>query len=307
MKSPRNKTLVVSSEDIVLYSSKLKTVQNDALETDLSFYKNTTINQGIFELLQILKPTTCIDLLFIDPPYNLDKKFNSNTFKKTTDALYEVWFEGLMFLLVPFLKKDASVYVCCDWRSTAVIYNVLSKHLIVRNRITWEREKGRGAKSNWKNCSEDIWFATVSNDYYFNPNVVKLKKKVIAPYKKDGKPKDWENEADGNFRLTFPSNLWTDITIPFWSMPENTEHSTQKPEKLLAKVVLASSEPGDLVFDPFLGSGTTSVVSKKLDRNYVGVELDKTYCLLAEKRLALAEKDKSIQGYDGVFWERNSK
>ena len=273
----------------------------------MPFYKNSTINQGIFELLQILTATACVDLLFIDPPYNLDKKFNSNTFKQTTDAEYETWFENLMGRLVLFLKPNASVYVCCDWRSTAVIYKVLDKYLNVRNRITWEREKGRGAKRNWKNCSEDIWFATMNNNYYFNPDVVKLKKKVIAPYKKDGKPKDWESEVDGNFRLTFPSNLWTDITIPFWSMPENTEHPTQKPEKLLAKVILASSKPGDLVFDPFLGSGTTSVVAKKLGRNYIGVELDKMYCLLAEKRLDLAEKDKSIQGYDGVFWERNSK
>jgi site-specific DNA-methyltransferase (adenine-specific) len=90
-------------------------------------------------------------------------------------------------------------------------------------------------------------------------------------------------------------------------MPENTDHPTQKPEKLLAKVILASSNPSDLVFDPFLGSGTTSVVAKKLGRNYVGVEIDETYCCLAEKRLEVAESDKCIQGYSGgVFWERNT-
>jgi site-specific DNA-methyltransferase (adenine-specific) len=75
----------------------------------------------------------------------------------------------------------------------------------------------------------------------------------------------------------------------------------------LAKIILASSEEGDFVFDPFLGSGTTSVVAKKLGRHYCGIEVDKTYCCLAEKRLELAEKDKNIQGYaDGVFWERNT-
>ena len=90
-------------------------------------------------------------------------------------------------------------------------------------------------------------------------------------------------------------------------MPENTEHPTQKPEKLIAKLILASSRAGDLVFDPFLGSGTTSVVAKKLARNYLGVEVDEHYCCLAEKRIALAEEDRRIQGYaDGVFWERNT-
>ncbi len=90
-------------------------------------------------------------------------------------------------------------------------------------------------------------------------------------------------------------------------VPKNTDHPTQKPEKLLAKVILASSREGDFVFDPFLGSGTTAVVARKLGRLYCGVEIDTEYCCLAEKRLAMAEFDDTIQGYSqGVFWERNS-
>jgi site-specific DNA-methyltransferase (adenine-specific) len=90
-------------------------------------------------------------------------------------------------------------------------------------------------------------------------------------------------------------------------MPENTEHPTQKPEKLLAKIILASTREGDLILDPFSGSGTTAVVAKKLKRDFTGIERDEKYCLLTEKRLALAETDKAIQGFsDGVFWERNS-
>jgi len=123
----------------------------------------------------------------------------------------------------------------------------------------------------------------------------------------DGKPKDWSESEQGNFRLTHPSNLWTDLTVPYWSMPENTDHPTQKPEKLLAKIILASSDQGDVVFDPFLGSGTTSVVAKKLGRRFFGVEIDPFYACLVEKRLELAEEDGDIQGYsDGVFWERNT-
>ena len=91
-------------------------------------------------------------------------------------------------------------------------------------------------------------------------------------------------------------------------MPENTTHPTQKPEKLLAKIILASTNENDLILDPFAGSGTTAVVAKKLNRTFVGIEADEKFCLLTEKRLNLAEKVKAIQGFsDGVFWERNAQ
>lgn len=135
-----------------------------------------------------------------------------------------------------------------------------------------------------------------------------MRRRVLAPYiDADGSPKDWVETANGIFRDTHPSNLWTDITIPFWAMPENTSHPAQKSEKLLAKLILASSKAGDIVFDPFAGSGTTCVVAKKLGRRFVGIESDMEFCLVAAKRLALADKDGRIQGFeDGVFWERNS-
>ena len=123
---------------------------------------------------------------------------------------------------------------------------------------------------------------------------------------KRGTPKDWKS-GKINYRDTSPSNVWTDISVPFWSMPENTNHPTQKPEKLLAKIILAGSNKNDLVFDPFLGSGTTAVTAKKLGRNFVGVEVDEYYCCTAEKRLQLSGVKKEIQGFnDGVFWERNT-
>jgi site-specific DNA-methyltransferase (adenine-specific) len=90
-------------------------------------------------------------------------------------------------------------------------------------------------------------------------------------------------------------------------MAENTNHPTQKSEKLIAKMILASTNDGDTVLDPFLGSGTTSVVAKKLGRRYLGIEINEEYALLAEKRLELAETDPAIQGYaNSVFWERNT-
>ncbi|MGE0244881.1 MAG: site-specific DNA-methyltransferase [Pyrinomonadaceae bacterium] len=253
-------------------------------------------------------PEASFDLLFADPPYNLNKAFGKEKFASVSMDGYEAWLDSWLGLCVPLLKDTASVYICGDWRSSAAIQRVGSRYFKLRNRITWEREKGRGAKANWKNAAEDIWFFTVSDDFTFNLDAVKQRRRVIAPYRENGKPKDWNESEDGNYRDTHPSNLWTDITVPFWSMPENTDHPTQKPEKLLAKIILASTVPGDLVLDPFAGSGTTAVVAKKLGRRFIAIESDEQFCLLAAKRLELAETDTSIQGFaDGVFWERNSQ
>jgi site-specific DNA-methyltransferase (adenine-specific) len=218
-------------------------------------------------------------------------------------AYTERWIEAVK----PLLKPNASIYVCCDWSSSPVIGLVLQKHFKVLNRITWQREKGRGAKRNWKNSMEDIWFVTPDKAYTFNAEAVLHRRRVIAPYKNDGKPKDWEQTDEGRFRNTGASNFWDDISVPYWSMPENTAHPTQKPEKLLAKLILASSDPGTVVLDPFAGSGSTAVTAKKLGRHYIGIEQNPQYCLWSELRLERAETDNTIQGYaDGVFWERNT-
>ncbi|MBD1844475.1 site-specific DNA-methyltransferase [Cyanobacteria bacterium FACHB-63] len=258
--------------------------------------------------ISALLPDRFVDLLILDPPYNLSKNFNGLRFERRSVEAYTAWLEAAIVAFKPLLKPTASLYICGDWLSSASIYTVASAHFTVHNRITWEREKGRGAKANWKNSSEDIWFCTVSNQYTFNLDAVKLRRRVLAPYRTiDKTPKDWEVTEQGNFRDTHPSNFWSDITIPFWSMPENTEHPTQKSEKLIAKLILASSNPGDFVFDPFVGSGTTSVVAKKLDRRYLGIDFNEEYCLLTERRLELAENDRRIQGWsNGVFWERNT-
>lgn len=303
-RAPRNKTMTLSSDERATYETRLHRLAGTSSVKDVL---DKTICQDLAEVLPFF-PAAFADLLILDPPYNIDKRFGRVSFAKRSDDRYEAYLDAWVTRLLPCLTKTASVYVCGDWQSTSAIYRVLSRRLTVRNRIVWEREKGRGAKTNWKNTTEDIWFATVGKEYTFNVDCVKMKRRVVAPYRtNDGVPKDWQESDEGNFRLTHPSNFWTDISVPYWSMAENTPHPTQKAEKLIAKLILASSNVGDVVFDPFLGSGTTSVVAKKLGRRYVGVEVDREYALFAEKRLALADAAPSIQGYvDGVFWERNT-
>ncbi len=305
-RAERNRTLTVSLEEYAFLREKL-IVSDKYSFFSLSDIKNSVIHGDFFQTAAKL-PHNTVDLLIADPPYNLTKNYHGSTFNARSDETYKEFTRSWIEACLPLLKKDASIYVCCDWKSSPGIYDVLKDYLTVQNRITWQREKGRGAQSNWKNSLEDIWFATAGNSYYFNCDAVKQKKKVIAPYKENGEPKDWKETESGKFRLTCASNFWDDISIPFWSMSENTDHPTQKPEKLLAKLILASSKPGDFIFDPFAGSGSTFAAAKKLGRLFSGIEQNEEYCLWAAKRIQKAETDSAIQGYyDGVFWERNSR
>lgn len=298
MRSAKNKTLNLSEEQERKYLALCpkKYVSDDCV-----------IKGDCMEIMWDI-PHSSVDLMIVDPPYNMYKKFGSEEFSRQTMAEYEKYTRSWIERALPLLKKTASVYVCCDWFSGITIGAALADYFVLRNRITWQREKGRGALKNWKNGMEDVWFASVGDDYYFDVNAVKQRKKVIAPYRKDGVPKDWQEENGEKFRYTFPSNFWDDVTVPYWSMPENTPHPTQKPEKLLAKIILASSRPGDLVFDPFGGSGSTAVTAKKLGRRYLTIEKDEKYCAMAAYRLEKADSDKSVSGMKGgVFLPRNER
>ncbi len=303
-RAKRNRTLILNEEERKGCLEKCLRFKGKDFDSPPVDY---TIIGDTFSVLNHL-PDRFVDLLIVDPPYNLGKNFSTSKFRKMNDAEYEEYTRRWIKASIHTLKKTASIYVCCDWKTGLVIGKVLQEYFIVQNRITWQREKGRGALSNWKNSMEDIWFATRSDTYTFNVESVKQRRKVIAPYRKNGSPKDWVETDMGRFRDTYPSNFWDDITVPYWSMAENTDHPTQKPEKLIAKMILASSNPGDLVLDPFLGSGTSSVTAKKLGRRYIGIEQEEEFAAIAEKRLKLANFDTSIQGYTGgVFWERNTQ
>ncbi len=304
MRSSRNKTIDIPVELGQLYLDRCISLNAPSIAAELL---DKTVLGDCFDALPLL-PQGFADLVIADPPYNMNKSFGENVFHRLSDDEYYKYTLRWLELVRPLMKDTGSIYVCCDWGSSAAISAALSELFTIRNRITWQREKGRGAARNWKNSMEDIWFATVGDKYTFNLDAVKVRRRVLAPYRENGKPKDWEETPDGNFRATCPGNFWDDVTVPYWSMPENTAHPTQKPEKLLAKLILASSNPGDTVFDPFLGSGSTSVTAKKLSRHYCGIEQNPQYCIWAEKRLEMADSDKSIQGFrDGIFMERNSR
>lgn len=302
-RSSRNKTIRIGLEEGREYLARCISITSPLSAPD-DFLDKTVIGDCL-DVMPLL-PRESVDLIIADPPYNLRKSYNGTVFQKKARDEYGQYTRQWLSEAVALLRDGGSMYICCDWESSLVIGNVLDEVLTVRNRITWQREKGRGAAANWKNGMEDIWFATKGDNYSFDLDAVKLRRRVVAPYRQDGVPKDWTELEHGSYRDTCPSNFWDDITVPFWSMAENTAHPTQKPEKLLAKLILASSKPGDIVFDPFSGSGSTCVTAKKLSRHYLGIEREPQYCIWAERRLEMAETDPTIQGYsDGHFYERN--
>lgn len=302
-KAPRNRTIELDNKQIALYAKRAIKL---SVPVEAEAVTDKIILQDSLKAMNYL-PEACVDLMIADPPYNLTKNFAGTTFKEMALKEYQKWLDRWLKKTVRILKPNASIYICSDWKTSIAIPEIAGKYFVLQNRISWEREKGRGSKNNWKNCLEDIWFFTKSETYTFNLDAVKIQRPVIAPYRDEkGLPKDWIDEGKSKFRYTHPSNIWTDISIPFWSMPENTPHPTQKPEKLIAKLILASSNEGDVVFDPFLGSGTTAVAAKKLGRRYIGIEREKEYAALAEKRLEMADENKEIQGFEnGIFKARN--
>ena len=301
MKSPRNKTIDLPLEDCGRYLRDVLTPSSPLSETDAA---DKTLCGDFFETAPLL-PEKAFPLVVADPPYNLTKDYAGEVFYKTKDGDYAAFTRRWLGEVKRLLTDTGSLYVCADWQTGVILAPILSEFFTVRSRITWQREKGRGAAKNWKNCLEDVWFCTVSDDYFFNLDAVKMRRSVKAPYRENGVPKDWTEGDGGPTRLTCPSNFWDDLTVPFWSMAENTAHPTQKPEKLFAKLILASSKPGDLVLDPFAGSGTTAAVAKKLGRRFCTVEKSPLYCAWTRIRLENADTDKSVQGYEnGEFLKK---
>lgn len=254
-----------------------------------------------------------VDLFFLDPPYFISGK-SKDVDLETGDRSdwdcqwdnikeYTEWTDSYLKLAYKQLKDNGSIYICISWQNSHIIHSLLQENkFTILNRITWKRDKGRGAKTNWKSMHEDIFFAVKNkNNYTFNIDDVKITKKVIAPYKnEDGTPKDWwVNEEGEKVRLTYPGNLWDEFCVPYWSMkevksyaktkktPNNflTKHNTQKPKDLVKKIIKASSNVGDLVVDYFSGSGTTAIAAEELGRNSIVFDINKTCIQMLEERI----------------------
>jgi len=194
----RNRTLTATISEI--QSLRQRLIDPKAIKGEN--FLGCTVLGDCFSTFEKM-PGGMVDLLILDPPYNLNKKFGTKSFSRVPVDEYTDWLRRLFRSVIPTLKPTATIYICGDWLSSTSIFTAAAEFFEIRNRITWEREKGRGALTNWKNSSEDIWFCTMSDHYTFNVDAVKLRRRVIAPYRHaDGRPKDWLETERGNFRDT---------------------------------------------------------------------------------------------------------
>lgn len=235
-------------------------------------------NEDCFLRLPKIKSNS-VDLIIVDPPYGI--KYQEEEWDDIKDFINysEIWIKECFRIL----KDTGSFYSFMGWTNAAKFKLLIDRFGIIRNWITWIRHKGRGSTKNYNSVAEFILYYTKTDKYIFNS--YKLLKKHVIPYMKDGKPRGWFTDQNGiKCRWTGLSNAWN-YTAPWWSMHEYTGHPTQKPEMLIERIILASSNEGDLVLDPFMGSGTTGAVCKKLDRQFIGIEKSKVYFNICTKRI----------------------
>lgn len=250
---------------------------------------NQIYHADCLEFLEQVQDRT-VNLAVIDPPYNM-RKADWDTFaseKEFFDFTFR-WIDAL----IPKLKSNGSLYIFNTPYHSAYILNYLvKKGLTFQNWITWDKRDGMGgAKQRYSNGQETILFFTNGENHIFNYDDIRLpyestdriehaKTKGIL---KDGKR--WFPNPDGKlcgevWHITSERHK-NKINGKTPKMP----HLTPKPIEMVERIVKASSKKGDLVLDCFVGSGTTAVVAKKLGRNFLCCDSDKTYVNLARKNL----------------------
>ena len=233
------------------------------------------------ELMKEL-PDNFVDLIFADIPYeSLDFRWLEDGFR--------------------VLKSTGSFYLMTDYRSVAQWKLELDKKGIFQNWILWLYRKGTKTKTRFTRSHQDILFYTKNNNYNFNPveirTVPRLQQALqkgqadeegfllVKHFSPQMKEKQWNQKC--NLRVTNCPDWWYIPIVARGNNPETKwgRHPFQKPEKLLERIILASSNENDIVFDPFTGSGTTAVVAKKLGRNYLGCDINQEYLEIANRRL----------------------
>lgn len=241
------------------------------------------------DCIEVMKgfPDESVDLIFADPPYNLGKDFGNGTDKFKTQEYLEfttLWLDECVRLL----KPNGSIYVCMGVRFVAHLYLPMDERLLFNGWITWHYTQGMGRVKGFSPRHEDILYFVKGEDYTFNLNAVRIPQKY---YRKRN------NMTGAN-----PGDVWTFSHVHYCSR-ERLPHPTQKPEALLHRIIAASSNEGDLVLDPFVGSGTTCKVANDLGRQWIGIEIEPQFVEMARRRIANSQLSLIRDSFD----ERESR
>ena len=228
-----------------------------------------------------------IDLIFVDPPYNIGKIFNGTKEKWKTAQDYLKWCYKWIDLCIQKLKPDGSFYVMTSTQNMPYFDIYLRDKLDILSRIVWSYDSsGVQAKSYFGSLYEPILFCVKDkNNYKFNSNEILIEAKTGAKRKLI----DYRKPIPTLYNTKkVPGNVW-DFSRVRYRMPEYENHPTQKPIVLLERIIKASSNEGDLILDPFSGTFTTSFVAKKLGRKAIGIEKEEEYVKIGLRRLNIQD------------------
>jgi len=246
---------------------------------------HTIIHGDAVQVLKEVVPDGSIALVFADPPYNIGKKFNGFLDRWPSDADYAEWCKEWLMLCIRKLAPNGSMYLMSSTQCMPYLDLFLRKHMTILSRIVWHYDSsGVQARNYFGSLYEPILFAVKDpKNYVFNADAVKVEartgsKRKLIDYRKPV-PSVYSSDK-------VPGNVWYFPRVRY-RMPEYEQHPSQKPEALIERIILASSNPGDVVMDPFSGTFTTSAVAKKLGRMSLGIERDEEYIKIGLRRVGI--------------------
>ena len=232
------------------------------------------------ELLKTLE-TESIDLIVADPPYNLGKDYGNNHDLKGFEE-YILFTREWLSEAKRVLKPEGSIYVFMGVRFISYLYDIMDRDLklFFNSWIVWHYTQGTGKTKGFSPRHDDILVFNKGKNFTFNLDDIRV-------------PQKFYRERN-NMRGANPGDVWQ-FSHVHYSNPNRQNHPTQKPEGIIERIVLASSNKGDIVLDPFSGSGTTLRVCQQLGRKAIGFELNPEYVAMTEQRLS-----EPFSGFDSV-------
>lgn len=258
---------------------------------------NKIFNEDI--LLGINKiDNNSIDLVLTDPPYCLGKDYGNDSDKKSSDEYLE-WTHKWIGAVLPKLKDSGSFYIFLSWQYSPEIFVYLKKKLRMVNEIIWDRRVPSmgGSTRKFSSVHDNIGFFVKSNNYYFDIDSIRI------PYDEETKKARTRSIFIGKKWLEIgynPKDLWSVSRIHAQD-PERESHPTQKPLEIIERIVKASCPKNGLVFDPFMGTGTTAIACLANDRQYVGFEINKDYHKIIMNRI------KKYNSFPTLFQQQTQK
>lgn len=231
---------------------------------------NRLICGDVIEEMSRLRDNS-VDLIVADPPYNLGKDYGNNQDTRAWHE-YETFTRNWLKQTDRILKKTGTLYIFMGVRFISRLFLILEEELNFQfnSWITWHYTQGMGRKTGFSPRHEDILYFTKSQNFTLNLDSVRVPQKYYR--------------SVNNMTGANPGDVWQFSHVHYCS-DEREQHPTQKPEALLERIILASSHPGDVVLDPFVGSGTTCKVADVLDRKWIGIDINPDYIAMSQKRI----------------------